>query len=180
MVIDPQRLVLQDSDILADSTKAGIRSYLSRVQDSVWVNALVPEMEQLVGATRGITAVLDQAALPAPGRTTFVRIDVPGSGPREFRITHVQSEDSVTQTYTGTARHDSMTILIVRDSIAAGRITTADGVFNFRSTRYGLIAIAPLDSTGTLPELHLIRDVSQDGDPCSDSETPVTSDEDGC
>lgn len=182
-VIDPQRLVLQDSEILADSAKAAIRSYLSRVQDSVWVDALVPEMERLVGATRGITAVLDQAALPAPGRTASVTIDVPGSGPREFRLTHVQSADGTTETYTGTAQRDSMVILIVRDSVAAGRITTADGVFNFRSSRYGLIAFAPLDRSGSLPELHLVRHVSLPGvvpaDPCtSDDTTP--SDVDGC
>jgi hypothetical protein len=184
-VIDPQRLVLQDSEMLADSTKAAIRTYLSRVQDSVWVNAVVPEMEQLVGASRGITALLDQRALPAPGRTASVTIDVPGTGPREFRLTHVQSEDGATETYTGTARREPIAILIVRDSVAAGRITTAAGVFDFRSTLHGLIRIAPLDSSGTLPELHLIREVSlhdpYDTDPCSDrQDMPSITDEEGC
>lgn len=155
-LVDPERLVLQDSDLLDDSAKAAIRSYLGRVGDSVWLADESPEMEKLVGRCRGITALLNSDALPAPGRSASVIIDVPGTGRTEFRLAHVRTDTTRIPTYTGQAREGEMSILLVRDSIIAGRITTGAGVYNFRSGPFGLINVAPADTSGSLPELHLI------------------------
>src|SRR5690606_7438100 len=114
------------------------------------------EMEKLVGRCRGITALLDSNALPDPGRSRNVIVDVPGAGRTEFRLAHVRTDTSAARTYTGQARGGEMSILLVRDSITAGRITTAAGDFNFRSGPFGLINVAPADTSGSLPELHLI------------------------
>ena len=156
-LVDPETIVLQDSELLPDSAKAAIRSYLGRIEDSVWRDVSSPEMARLVGKCRGITAILNVAALPAPGRSAAVVVDVPGAGLTRFHLSHVRSSTSSTPTYTGQAKHGSMSILLLRDSVVAGRITTADGVYNFRSGPFGLINVAPADTSGGLPELHLIR-----------------------
>lgn len=156
-LVDPERLVLQDSDLLDDSAKAVIRSYLGRVHDSVWVADESPEMEKLVGRCRGMTALLNSEALPALGRSAAVIIDVPGTGRTEFRLARVRTDTTHVPTYTGQAREGEMSILLVRDSAVAGRITTGAGDYNFRSGPFGLINVAPVDTSGSLPELHLIR-----------------------
>lgn len=156
-LVDPERLVLQDSNLLDDSAKAAIRSYLGRVEDSVWLADENPEMEQLVGRCRGITAVINADALPEPGRSTSVIVDVPGTGRTEFRLAHVRTDTTRIPTYTGQARQGEMSILLVRDSVIAGRINTGAGTYNFRSGPFGLINVAPADTSGSLPELHLIR-----------------------
>lgn len=156
-LVDPQTMALHDSELLPDSAKAAIRSYLGRLNDHVWVGDSSPDMEKLVGRCRGMTAVLDTAALPAPGRTAAVIVDVPGAGLTEFRVAHVRSGAAATPTWTGQAGQGAMSILLLRDSIVAGRITTDAGVYNFRSGRFGLINVAPADTSRSLPELHLIR-----------------------
>jgi hypothetical protein len=156
-LVDPERLVLQDSDLLDDSAKAAIRSYLGRVHDSVWLAAESPEMEKLVGTCRGITAMLNSDALPPLGRSAEVIVDVPGTGRTEFRLARVRTDTTRGPTYTGQAREGEMSILLVHDSVVAGRITTGAAVYNFRSGPFGFINVAPADSSGSLPELHLIR-----------------------
>lgn len=155
-LIEPERMVLQDSELLPDSVKAAIRSYLSRVEDEVWEeSAPTPEMARLVGEDRGLTALLNKAALPAPGRTVSVLIDVPEVGFTEFRLARVRTGRLGPPTFVGQARKGEMSILLLEDSVVAGRITTVTGVFNFRSGLYGLINVAPADTSGTLPELYL-------------------------
>jgi hypothetical protein len=155
-LVDAETLTIQDSELLADSAKAAIRSYLGRIDDSVWLAATDPALEELVGRKRGLTALLDPSALPAPGRSNTVIIDVPGGGLIEFRLSHVRGNTSA-PTYTGQAKHGAISILLLGDSAIAGRITTDSAVYNFRSGAFGLINVAPADSSGTLPELHLIR-----------------------
>lgn len=154
-LIEPERMVLQDSELLPDSAKAAIRSYLSRVEDEVWENVPVPEMARLVGEGRGLTALLNRAALPQPGRTVAVLIDVPDIGFTEFRLARVKTGRPGPPTFVGQARRGEMSILLLEDSVVAGRITTLTGVFNFRSGLYGLINVAPADTSGALPELYL-------------------------
>ena len=156
-LVDPETMALQDSELLPDSAKAAIRSYVGRLHDSVWLSDSSPEMDRLVGRCRGMTAILDADALPTEGRSASVIIDVPGAGLTEFRLAHVRSDTLDTPTWTGQARRGAMSVLLVGDSIMVGRITTASGVFNLRSGRFGLINVAPADSSGWLPELHLIR-----------------------
>ena len=156
-LVDPERLVVQDSDLLDDSAKAAIRSYLGRVHDSVWLADESPEMEKLVGRCRGITAMLNADALPELGRSASVIVDVPGAGRTEFRLARVRTDNTRIPTYTGQAREGEMSILLVCDSVVAGRINTGEGVYNFRSGPFGLINVAPADTSGSLPELHLIR-----------------------
>jgi hypothetical protein len=179
-VVDVPALAMQDSRLLPDSTKAAIRSYIARVGDEVWSDGTNPELEKLVGGTPGFAALLDATALPRPGRTTSVVVDVPGEGAHEFRLTRVADEADGRETYTGQARGEPMAILLVRDSVAAGRITTAAGVFNFRSARYGLITIAPIDTTGSLPELHLISTAGAVQDSCYESDPNAFGIEPGC
>ena len=155
-VVDVEALSLQDSQLLPDSTKVAVRSYLGRARDDVWSDGLDPEMEQLLDRRRGVSALLNLAALPDPGRTAHVLVDVPGDRPHEFRVTHL-GDAADRETYTGKAVGDSIVLLLIRDSLTTGRITTAAGVFNFRSARYGLIAISPEDRSGALHEFHLIR-----------------------
>lgn len=154
-LIEPERMVLQDSELLPDSAKAAIRSYLSRIGDEVWENTPSPEMARLVGEGRGLTALLNRAALPAPGRAADVLIDVPHVGFTEFRLARVRTDSKGPPTFVGQARSGEMSILLLEDSVVAGRITTVSGVFNFRSGIYGLINVAPADTTGDLPELYL-------------------------
>lgn len=156
-LVEPETIVLQDSELLPDSAKAAIRSYLGRIEDSVWRDVSSPEMAQLVGKCRGITAMLNAEALPGPGRSSAVIVDVPGAGLTEFQLSRVRTDTRGTPTYTGQAKNGSMSILLLRDSVVAGRITTGDGVYNFRSGPFGLINVAPADTSGALPELHLIR-----------------------
>jgi hypothetical protein len=161
MLVDAQRLVFQDSPLLSDSAKVSIRTYIGRTGDDAWVDVRTPSMDSLVGAAPGTMAVLNPAVLPQPGKTRTVTIDVPGTGPTPFRLTHVEDDSSAAETYTGQAKDAPIAILLIRDSITVGRITVADGDFNFRSKRFGFIAIAPLDTSGALPALHLIRDKPQ-------------------
>ncbi|MBR9990562.1 MAG: hypothetical protein KFH98_12450 [Gemmatimonadetes bacterium] len=156
-LVDPETLTIQDSELLADSAKAAIRSYLGRIDDSVWLSASDPELDELVGRHRGLTALLNPDALPGPGRSSNVVIDVPGAGLTEFRLSHVRTDTSTTPTYTGQAKHGAISILLLRDSLVAGRITTDSAVYNFRSGAFGFINVAPADRSGKLPELHLIR-----------------------
>jgi hypothetical protein len=155
-LVDPETMVRQDSEMLPDSAKAAIRTYLGRIEDSVWMDVSSPAMARLVGECRGMTAMLNAAALPGPGRSAAVIVEVPGAGLTEFRLSHVRSDTSMT-TYIGQAKQGAMSILLLRDSVTAGRITTVNGVYNFRSGPFGLISVDPVDSSGTLPELHLIR-----------------------
>lgn len=155
-MIEPERMALQDSELLPDSTKAAIRSYLSRVGDDAWGNVTgSPDMARLVGEFKGLTAMLNADALPGPGRSVAVMIDVPDIGFTEFRVE--RADTGPTPTYVGQARRGAMSLLLLQDSVVAGRITTVGGVFNFRSGPYGLINVAPLDTTRSLPELHLTR-----------------------
>lgn len=156
-LVDPETMARQDSELLPDSVKTAIRSYLGRRNDTVWLEDANPELDRLVGRCRSMTAVLDLEALPGPGRSATVVIDVPGVGLTEFRLAHVRSDGSSTPTWTGQARQGAMSVLLLRDSAVAGRITTDAGVYNFRSGRFGLINVAPADTSGSLPELHLIR-----------------------
>ena len=155
-MIEPERMALQDSELLPDSAKAAIRSYLSRVGDDAWGDVTgSPDMARLVGEYKGLTAMLNAEALPGPGRSVAVMVDVPDIGFTEFRVERADS--GPTPTYVGQARRGAMSFLLLQDSVIAGRITTVGGVFNFRSGRYGLINVAPLDTTRSLPELHLTR-----------------------
>jgi hypothetical protein len=156
-LVDPETMALHDSELLPDSAKAAIRSYLGRVEDSAWVDVSNPEMARLVGNCRDMTALINIDALPEPGRSAAVVVDVPGVGLTEFRLSHVRTDTMATPIYTGQAQRGAMSILLLRDSVIAGRITTSAGVYNFRSGPFGLINVAPADSTGVLPELHLIR-----------------------
>jgi hypothetical protein len=155
-MIEPERMALQDSELLPDSAKAAIRSYLSRVGDDAWGEVTAsPDLDRLVGEFRGLTALLNQDALPGPGQSAAVMVDVPDIGFTEFRVE--RADGGPTPTYVGQAKRGAMSFLLLQDSIIAGRITTVGGVFNFRSGRYGLINVAPLDTTRSLPELHLTR-----------------------
>jgi hypothetical protein len=155
-MIEPERMALQDSQLLSDSAKAAIRSYLSRVEDDAWGEVInCPEMDRLVGQFKGLTALLNADALPAAGRSVAVMIDVPDIGFTEFRVE--RADTGPTPTYVGQAKRGVMSLLLLQDSVVAGRITTVGGVFNFRSGAYGLINVAPLDTTRSLPELHLTR-----------------------
>jgi hypothetical protein len=80
-------------------------------------------------------------------------------------MSHVRTDTSTTPIYTGQARRGEMSILLLHDSVVAGRITTTDGVYNFRSGPFGLINVDAADSSGSLPELHLIRTSSVDPKP---------------
>lgn len=153
-MIEPERMALQDSELLPDSAKAAIRSYLSRVGDDAWGEVTTsPDMDRLVGEFRGLTALLNPDALPDPGQSAAVMVDVPDIGFTEFRVE--RADAGPTPTYVGQAKRGAMSFLLLQDSVIAGRITTVGGVFNFRSGRYGLINVAPLDTTRSLPELHL-------------------------
>jgi len=155
-MIEPERMALQDSELLSDSAKAAIRSYLSRVGDDAWGDVTAsPDMARLVGEFRGLTALLNPEALPDPGQSAAVMVDVPDIGFTEFRVERANA--GPTPTYVGQAKRGDMSFLLLQDSVIAGRITTVGGVFNFRSGRYGLINVAPLDTTRSLPELHLTR-----------------------
>lgn len=155
-LVDPETMTLQDSEILPDSAKAAIRTYMGQTRDGIWLTELDPEMESLVGECRGMTAMLNVAALPEPGRTTSVTIDVPGEGLVPFRLAHVP-DSAGTPMFTGQAMAGAMSILLRRDSLIAGRINTDSGVYNFKSGLFGFINVAPVDTSGSLPELHLIR-----------------------
>jgi hypothetical protein len=158
-LIDPETMTLQDSELLPDSAKAAIRTYLGQVQDSIWLEVSNPEMASLVGECRGLTALFNPVALPAPGRTASVAVDVPGTGLVEFRVAHVgtEGETAATATYTGQAKRGAMSLLLLRDTVVAGRINTDSGTYNFKSGLFGFINVAPADTSGSLPELHLIR-----------------------
>lgn len=156
-LVDPETMTLQDSALLPDSAKAAIRTYLGQSRDSIWIPEIDPEMESLVGECRGMTALLNVAALPDPGRTALVTIEVPDAGLVEFRLAHVPEDTTGTPMYTGQAKGAAMSILLRRDSVIAGRINTGAGVYNFKSGLFGFINVAPVDTSGSLPELHLIR-----------------------
>lgn len=155
--VDPETMTLQDSALLPDSAKAAIRTYLGQVRDSIWQIEPDPGMESLVGECRGMTALLNEAALPEHGRMTSVTVDVPGAGLVEFRLAQVRGNGNEPATYTGQAEGGAMSILLRRDSTVFGRINTDAGVYNFRSGLFGFINVAPADTSGSLPELHLIR-----------------------
>lgn len=164
-LVDPETMTRQDSELLPDSAKSAIRSYLGRIEDSVWLDVASPQMAQLVGRCRGMTAMLNLDALPAPGRSAVVVVDVPGAGLTEFRLSRVRTDTSNTPTYTGQAKQGQMSILLLRDTVVAGRITTRSGVYNFRSGPFGLITVDQADTSGALPELHLIRTTYADPQP---------------
>lgn len=158
-IVDPEALAFHDSDLLSDSAKAVIRSYLGRADRTIWQDAGDPEMDRLVGECRTTTAMLNTAALPGPGRSRTVIVDVPGTGLTEFRLTRVQNETVSAPTYTGQARGGEMSILLVDDSIVQGRINTLEGEYNFRSGPFGLITLDDLDSSGE-PRLYLIEETA--------------------
>lgn len=155
-LVDAERLTVHDSELIPDSAKNAIRTYLGRLGDSVWELEPDPSMERIVGDCRGLTAILNPEVLPPPGRNTRVLVDVPDQGAAEFRIARVDDQDGKA-TYTGESVGGQMSIVLVRDSIFEGRISSESGTFDFRSGRLGLLLVEPLNTSYVLPELHLVR-----------------------
>ena len=158
-IVDPEALAFHDSDLLSDSAKAVIRSYVGRADRAIWQDAGNPEMDRLVGECRGTTAMLNTGALPGPGQTRTVVVEVPVTGRAEFRLTRVQNDTVSARTYTGQARGGALSILLVEDSVVVGRINTLEGDYNFRSGPFGLINLDDLDSSGE-PRLYLIEETA--------------------
>lgn len=155
-LIDPERAVIHDSEVVPDSARAALRSYLGKLNDSVWGDVSDPELDRFVGECRGLTAVLNTDALPVDGGSARVMVDVPGIGTTEFRLARVRNDETADETYTGESPGGDLSIVIVRDSVFKGRITTTSTVFNFRSGRFGLIELDPPDTSRSLPTLHLV------------------------
>ena len=158
-IVDPEALAFHDSDLLSDSAKAVIRSYVGRADRTIWTDAGDPEMDRIVGECRATTAMLNTDALPAPGRTRTVMVEVPGKGLTEFQLTRVQNDTVTAPTYTGQAGAGELSILLVKDSIIRGRISTLEGEYNFRSGPFGLVTLDDLDSSGE-PRLYLIEETA--------------------
>ncbi|MGH7446979.1 MAG: hypothetical protein ACRELT_05435 [Longimicrobiales bacterium] len=144
-LIDPARIVADDSDLLPDSVKAALRSYLSRREDSVWVNVESLDIAQLAGFPGALTGSLNEAALPGKGDTAVVRVEVPGLGHTEFLLTLTYTDIGPRRTYTGHTPDRAMSIVFRRDTVVVGRIDAATGAFSFRSGSFGLLNIFPDD-----------------------------------
>jgi hypothetical protein len=155
-LIDPARMTMLDSDLLGDSVKAAIRSYLGRMSDSVWDDVRDPALDRLVGECRTHTALLDRTVLPPPGRTAVVLIEVPNGGFEEFRVTRLRGRTGERPTYTGQTRSGATSILMIGDSEVVGRITTRRGEFDFASGPFGLISITPADTARAQRPMHLM------------------------
>jgi hypothetical protein len=155
-LIDPARMTMLDSDLLGDSVKAAIRSYLGRMADSVWDDVRDPALDRLVGECRAHTALLDRTVLPLPGRTAVVLIEVPEGGFEECRVTRLRGGGSERPTFTGQTRSGATSILMIGDSTVVGRITTRSGEYDFATGPFGLISITPADSARAQRPMHLM------------------------
>lgn len=155
-LVDPARLALYNSDLLDDTAKAAIRSYLGRQADAMWSDVEDPDLDRLVGSCHARTAVLDRTVLPGPGRTAVVLVEVPDTGFAEFRLTRLHDRPGELPTYTGQTRRGGMSILMIGDSVVTGRITTRRGDFDFESGPFGLVRLVAADTARTRRPLHLL------------------------